>query len=77
MTVERNARVSRTGRVVSDKMQKTIVVAVERFVQHPLYKKASKTRSNSRLMMKITKRIPAIWLKSFRPVRCPKINAGA
>ena len=43
----------------------------------PSTKKASKTRSNSRLMMKITKRIPAIWLKSFRPVRCPKINAGA
>ena len=42
MTVERNARVSRTGRVVSDKMQKTIVVAVERFVQHPLYKKGIK-----------------------------------
>lgn len=42
MTVERNARVSRTGRVVSDKMQKTIVVAVERFVQHPLYKKSIK-----------------------------------
>lgn len=40
MTVERNARVSRVGRVVSDKMQKTIVVAIERFVQHPLYKKA-------------------------------------
>ena len=31
MTVERNARVSRVGRVVSDKMQKTIVVAIERF----------------------------------------------
>lgn len=42
MTVERNARVSRTGRVVSDKMQKTIVVAVERFVQYPLYKKGIK-----------------------------------
>ena len=43
MAVERNTRVSRTGRVVSDKMQKTIVVAVERFVQHPLYKKGIKT----------------------------------
>lgn len=43
MTEVRNTRVSRTGRVVSDKMQKTIVVAVERFVQHPLYKKGIKT----------------------------------
>ena len=39
MTEERNARVTRVGKVVSDKMQKTVVVAVERFVQHPLYKK--------------------------------------
>lgn len=37
---ERNLRVTRTGKVVSDKMQKTVVVAIERLVQHPLYKKA-------------------------------------
>ncbi len=30
---------TKTGKVVSDKMQKTIVVAVESFKQHPLYKK--------------------------------------
>lgn len=42
MTVERNVRVSRVGRVVSDKMQKTIVVAIERLVQHPLYQKSIK-----------------------------------
>jgi small subunit ribosomal protein S17 len=29
----------RVGRVVSDKMDKTVVVAVERLVAHPLYKK--------------------------------------
>lgn len=29
----------RTGVVVSDKMKKTIVVKVERFARHPLYKK--------------------------------------
>ncbi len=39
MTEERNARVTRVGKVVSDKMQKTVVVAVERFVPHALYKK--------------------------------------
>ena len=37
MTVERNTRVTRIGKVVSDKMQKTVVVAVERFVIHPVY----------------------------------------
>ncbi len=31
-----------TGRVVSDKMDKTIVVVVERLTQHPLYKKTIK-----------------------------------
>jgi small subunit ribosomal protein S17 len=30
---------TKTGQVVSDKMEKTIVVAVESLVQHPLYKK--------------------------------------
>jgi len=35
----RNARKTRTGVVVSDKMQKTVVVAVERRVPHPVYGK--------------------------------------
>lgn len=33
-----------TGRVVSDKMDKTVVVEVTRLVQHPLYKKTVKSR---------------------------------
>jgi len=40
--VERNLRKTRTGKVVSDKMDKTIVVAVEDHVKHPLYKKIIK-----------------------------------
>ena len=39
MTVERNNRRSRVGVVVSNKMDKTIVVAIEDRVKHPLYKK--------------------------------------
>ncbi|MDF2563792.1 MAG: Ribosomal protein [Massilibacillus sp.] len=39
---ERNDRKTKVGKVVSDKMDKTVVVAVERLVQHPLYKKAVK-----------------------------------
>ena len=42
ISVERNLRKTRTGRVVSDKMDKTIVVAVEDHVRHPLYKKIVK-----------------------------------
>ena len=40
--MERNLRKARTGKVVSDKMDKTIVVAVEDHVKHPLYKKIVK-----------------------------------
>ena len=40
--MERNLRKTRVGAVVSDKMDKTIVVAVKDSVQHPLYKKILK-----------------------------------
>ncbi len=39
MTVERNLRKTQVGEVVSDKMDKTIVVAVVERMKHPLYKK--------------------------------------
>ena len=39
---ERNLRKTRTGKVVSNKMQKTIVVAIEDNVKHPLYNKIVK-----------------------------------
>ncbi|MDQ2891265.1 MAG: 30S ribosomal protein S17 [Gemmatimonadota bacterium] len=38
-TEVRNARKVRTGTVVSDKMEKTVVVAIERRVKHPVYGK--------------------------------------
>ncbi len=40
--MERNLRKTRTGKVVSNKMQKTIVVAIEDHVKHPLYNKIMK-----------------------------------
>ena len=40
---ERNLRKTRVGKVISDKMDKTIVVAVVDSVKHPLYKKVVKT----------------------------------
>jgi small subunit ribosomal protein S17 len=40
---ERSARKVRIGRVVSNKMDKTIVVSVETFERHPLYGKRVKT----------------------------------
>ena len=39
---ERNLRKTRVGKVVSDKMDKTVVVLIEDNVKHPLYKKIIK-----------------------------------
>jgi small subunit ribosomal protein S17 len=38
-TTERNLRKERVGKVVSNKMQKSITVAVDRRVKHPIYGK--------------------------------------
>jgi len=48
-TLTRAARKTRTGMVVSDKMEKTVVVSIERRVQHPVYGK----------MVRRTKRLKA------------------
>lgn len=40
--MERSNRKTRVGKVVSDKMDKTIVVAIETLVRHPLYGKSVK-----------------------------------
>ena len=40
--MERNLRKTRVGKVVSNNMDKTIVVAIEDHVKHPLYKKIVK-----------------------------------
>lgn len=40
--MERNLRKVRIGKVTSDKMDKTVVVAIENNVRHPLYNKIAK-----------------------------------
>ncbi len=40
--MERNLRKTRVGKVTSNKMDKTIVVAIENHVKHPMYKKIVK-----------------------------------
>ena len=42
LTVERNLRKTRVGKVTSNKMDKTVVVAVEDSVAHPMYSKTVK-----------------------------------
>ena len=60
--MERNLRKTRVGVVVSDKMDKTIVVAVKDSVQHPL------TRT--------TKPASATASRSWRPARSPRTSTG-
>ncbi len=43
MSEQRNYRKTRVGEVVSDKMDKTIVVAIKENVKHPLYNKVVKS----------------------------------
>ena len=43
MSERTTSRKTRVGRVISDKMDKTIVVSIEDRVQHPLYKKTVKS----------------------------------
>ena len=47
---DRNVRKTKVGKVVSDKMDKTVVVAVEELKQHKLYKKAIKTGDKVSIM---------------------------
>ena len=45
MTTERNRRKTRVGKVVSDRMDKTRVVSIERLVKHPTYGRYVRRRS--------------------------------
>lgn len=42
---ERNRRKTRVGKVVSDRMDKTVVVSIERLVKHPTYGRYVRRRS--------------------------------
>lgn len=52
---ERNQRKVYQGRVVSDKMDKTITVVVETYKKHSLYGKRVRYSKSSKHMMKTTK----------------------
>ena len=64
-------RKTRVGTVISDKMDKTIVVAIATNVQHPLYHKII-----SRPMTRRTKPASAIPSRSWSAVRCPRTRDG-
>jgi small subunit ribosomal protein S17 len=45
MTTVRNRRKLRVGKVVSDRMDKTVVVSIERLVKHPTYGRYVRSRA--------------------------------
>ena len=67
--MERNLRKERIGVVVSNKMDKSIVVAVARKEKHPIYGKFVKRPQSSLLMMRRTSAVRAIQYASWRLVR--------
>ena len=64
------------GRVVSDKMEKSIVVAIERMVKHRYTANSSSVRPNCTYMTRTTNAVSATWLKSANAVRCPRLSPG-
>ena len=73
---ERNLRKTRTGHVVSNKMDKTIVVAVEDHVKHPLYKKIVKRTYKLKAHDENNEANIGDTAVSWRPDRCPRIRDG-
>lgn len=65
------------GRVVSDKMEKSIVVAIERFVKHRSTVNSSSVRPNCTYMTRTTNVVSATRLKSVNAVHCPRLSPDA
>jgi small subunit ribosomal protein S17 len=64
------------GRVVSDKMDKSITVAIERKVKHPMLGKIIVRTTKLHVMMKTTNARLATWWKSASVVHCPRLSVG-
>ena len=69
-------RKTRVGTVVSDKMDKTIVVAIETNVQHKLYNKIIKRTYKLKAHDERTKPASAIPSRSWSAVLCPRTRDG-
>ena len=76
MTVERNRRKTKVGVVVSDKMDKTVVVAIEDFVRHSLYGKAVRELRKLKFTMKTTNARLAIRSELWKQDLYPRIRDG-
>ena len=76
MSEVRGMRKTRVGVVVSDKMDKTITIAVKYRVRHPLYGKIM-NRTTKIKAMRTTSVALATPSASWRPVRLAMTSAGA
>ena len=74
--MERNERKVRVGKVVSDKMDKTVVVAVEYKEQHDLYKKPVISTVKFKAHDEKTNAVSVISYASKKPVPCLNKNIG-
>jgi small subunit ribosomal protein S17 len=66
-TLVRQRRKVRVGMVVSDKMEKTVVVEVEELRAHPLYRKVLRRSHRLRRTTKPTTATPATGCGSWKP----------
>ncbi len=73
---ERNLRKTRVGMVVSDKMDKTIVVAIKDNVRHPSTRRSLSVQSSLRRMTRTTPAESATRLRLWRPDPFPRIRDG-
>jgi len=64
------------GKVVSDKMDKTVTVLIERHVKHPLYGKIIVVAQSTTRTTRPTRSKPVIRLRSWKVVRSPKRRRG-
>lgn len=64
------------GRVVSDKMEKSIVVAIERFVKHPIYGKFIKRTTKLHVHDENNECGIGDVVETANAVRCPRLNPG-
>jgi small subunit ribosomal protein S17 len=72
----RGRRKTETGKVVSDKMEKTITVLVERRVAHPIFGKFVKHRTTLKVHDEKREAHEGDLVEVVRPVRCRRRSGG-
>jgi small subunit ribosomal protein S17 len=68
-TVTTGKRKTKVGRVVSDKMDKTIVVSVERLARHPLYKRVIRLTTKFKATTRQARVGDTVLIESRAPLR--------